>query len=159
SLNLTHRPALNLYAAGAAFVIAALLVFRRTLPRRIVVGTDGIVVEKAFRRQFVPLAAIDDARIERGQLVIALKHGGAIKVGVAGVAELGVIDRIEGAMRGTSRDTVFAAERLLDRAGRSREAWRDAVRSLTAATGDYRSACLDADTLERIARNPDAPAE
>ncbi len=146
------------------FFVAVTIVLSRLLtPGRVVVGTDGILVEKAFRRRWIPRASIVDLSEERDGLYAVVDLGLRarrilIAPGRSGARTAALAARIREvlAARGPSR---LAASALLARGERSAAAWREGLRKLSGGARGYRDGAVSADVLLRVAEDPDAPAE
>ncbi|APR84990.1 Hypothetical protein A7982_10339 [Minicystis rosea] len=150
------------YLVGIVFVAASLLFARLLRPKHVVLGTDGVVVERAFGRRFLPLADIGDIAVSRNGITITMPRG-------AGAGETSLMlgteeraralrDRIQEAMANARRAEADASAALLSRGSRSLAEWREAMRKLVTSSG-YRGESVSVDALLRTAERTDAPAD
>ncbi len=131
--------------------------------RRLVLGADGVVVERRFSRRYVPYR--DIARIESRttligarSLALRLTDGRRVALGTIGEQRAALVQALleEGLRmveRGEAAGASAAALAMEPGAG----GWREALRGATSKIG-YRGAALDVERLLSIARNPAAEA-
>lgn len=150
--------------------LALALLARALIPAQVVIGTDGITVERILGRVFVPYSQVKQVISARGAVVIELREGRARRLptgarygGTPRRAEealhTALLTRIHHAMAagrlGASRD---ARDGDLDRAGRSFDAWRRHLRGLT-ADASYRRVALAEEALAAVLEDASAPRE
>ena len=158
--------ALILAMAAAVF---ALLV-RALIPRQIVIGTDGIAVERLFGKTFVPHARVTEVISTAGAVVLQIRGArplwlptGSRYSGPRTRADesphTALLNRIEEA-RAAGRAGSSRAARTgdLDRAGRSLDAWRDHLRSLT-KSDSYRRAAVVHEEIAAVLEDAGAPPQ
>lgn len=147
---------------GVIFVVTSLLVARLLAPKRLVVGTDGVVIEGMFGKQFIPLASIVDVATESVGVVVTLRDGTAFRTltltSDTGERAFAVRARIAEAVERARHTGAGAISALVARGERPFAAWRDALRRLSAEVG-YRGETVSAEALLRTAESADAPAE
>jgi len=151
-------------------VVAFTLLVRALIPPQVIIGTDGITVERILGRVFIPYEQVTQVSSARGAVVLEI-HGararrlptGARYGGSPRRAEesfhTALLTRIHHAMaagrQGSSRDARAGA---LDRAGRSFDAWRQHLRGLT-SEASYRRLGIAKESLAAILEDASAPPE
>jgi hypothetical protein len=165
-------------AVSAAWLVAALgalaLVARGMVPAQVVIGADGISVERVFSRRFIPFGVVVGVGIDAGAVVLSLRGEPSpeplrLPTGARYFAQPSyeqaalqamLVDRIEEARRagkaGSSAGLDVAA---LGRRGRPFAAWREAVRRLGAGEAEYRRPPVPPEALARVLEDAGAPAE
>jgi hypothetical protein len=150
------------YILGAIFVGTSLLFARLLTSRRVIIGTDGVLVEGAFGNTFIPLASI--TRVDwtaRGLDVVTAGAGGQPRVHqlTSGRSDRAhaLRERILEAMA-ANRPTGAEGSALVARGGRALPEWREALRRLVRG-GGYRGESVSLETLLRTVESADAPAE
>jgi uncharacterized membrane protein len=130
-------------------------------PAEVIVGSDGIRVQSAHRHEFF-YDAIERVEAHEKKLVLFLRgpSGGSVPfVAVRGEPGLvaGLAGRINEALERAKKG---AEERpvagLLDPAGRSLAAWREALRALVSDAG-YRKSGVTRESLIEVLEDPAAP--
>ena len=123
------------------------------------IGTDGIVIERLFRRRFIPRASFRGVCVQGNEIAISALHESPAGLRVSGADEAVIVARrIEEAM--TQHDSSDAATQAqLDRGGRPIEAWLREVRALARGASGYRDAKLDREELYAVVADGAAPAE
>lgn len=145
---------------GGTLATAGLLALFR--PPHVTVGAEGLDLRVSIWRHALPYRDLVNVRLADDHLLVFTYRNGRKSTLYASVPRAeseALILRIEDAQRvyasrDASTDTV-----VLDRSGRSTEAWRSALRALLTGTRSYRDAHLDRDSLVRVLEDPDAPAE
>ncbi|MEP7124312.1 MAG: hypothetical protein ABJE95_25515 [Byssovorax sp.] len=152
---------------AAATLVLGLLV-RALIPRQVVIGTDGIAVERMFGRTFIAHARVTDVVSTAGAVVLQIKGERSVWLPTGSryssartraeesphSALLNRIDEARAAGRhGSSRDARVAG---LERAGRSLEAWRQHLRGLVAAAS-YRRAGVVSEEIATVLDDAGAP--
>ena len=165
------RQALPLLRSGWGFsglfiLLFALLFFlvRAVFgPERVVVGADGIVIERALRNRFVPHDRLASVAVKHNAVELTLTDGSRARARARHLtdeqqAELRV--RIESALAAFRRGGV-AAESLarLDRGGRALGDWRAALQTILEQQGSYRETPLTRDQLFEVLESAAAPVE
>jgi hypothetical protein len=150
------------YILGVIFVGTSLLFARIFTPKRVIVGTDGVLLGRSFGERFVPLASISGVDVTRRGLVLVLDGGKAqreiVLTNDKGQIAYALRERIAEAVamaRGAGAETASA---LVARGGRSLAEWREALRKLVAG-GGYRGERVSLDALLRAAESAETPAE
>jgi hypothetical protein len=131
----------------------------------VVVGVDGIRVEGVLRPKFIPYGAILECRIVESAGYFALfVHAGErthlLPLIGQSASEVGALARRVD--EGRARHRAAAGVRdlsVLDRAGMTFPAWREAVRRASLASGGFRAAALETRDFEEVLRDPAAPLE
>ncbi len=127
------------------------------------IGNDGILLEKWFRKTFVPFSRMSSVTVVGGspyyQVEVALAEDERLRVPTSGREQAEALARqLEAGMRAVrSRDR----EALIDglaRGGRTVSAWREAVRDVL-SEGAYRARHVGTESLLRIAEDPFAPED
>lgn len=157
------------YLIAGIFVGASVLIAKLLAPRRIVVGTDGVLVEKAFRRLFIPLSSIRHVQTDHRGVVTVVTPSGGSKAGRGeraitltsdtGRRAVALEQRIQDALALARPRRVEAPSALIARGGRSIAEWREGLRRLVAGEGGYRGERVSIDALLRAAESPEAPVE
>ncbi len=163
-------------AWAAGFALAARLVMEVCVSR-VTVGGDGVALQRNGCERFIPWSLVTDVDWDEFGVLLRLNDGEEVQLpllshamvrdvrdgSVARAVRLrdSLYDRLRAELEawrfhGSSDDGV---EALLDRRGRSLEAWRDAVRPLLAAASGYRAARLDPGVAARVIEDPTAPLE
>jgi hypothetical protein len=178
--DILHKPAndalggLTLLAVMVALIAGMLAAVVSTLWReRVRIGADGVAVKGMFTTSFVPYEEVRSvaADPEGVRLHTAKRHvllptwrrgEPRLSPDASGTSEGArkqrvILDRIRRAA--ALRQPGGPELAILDRAGRSIEAWRDEVRALAAAPADYRRVQLGTQDLEGIVTDATAPAE
>ncbi len=146
----------------AVLAAAALVILTRPLVTTTLrIGTDGVIVERLWRRRFLPRAALAAVNAYEDRVVLRRREGQPLVLRTSGRIEAAtVVQRIRDAIAGP-RDAAPEATSLslLDRHGRSVRAWLREVRSLGAERGGYRHAALDRRALLDVVEDGRAPPE
>lgn len=160
---------------GALLLAPTLLLFgllvRALIPQRIVIGTDGIALERVLGRVFVPHASVTEVVSAAGAVVLQLRDARPLRLPTGAryrgsrsradesphTALLHRLAEARAAGRaGSSRSRgVDAAD--LDRAGRALPAWREHLRGLTAAS--YRRPGVALEQIAAVLEDGGAPPE
>jgi hypothetical protein len=157
----------------AALILAAVtgvfaLLVRALIPSQVVIGTDGIAVEGVLGRTFVAHARVTDVVSTAGAVVLKIRGGkplwlptgsrySSARTRAEESPHSALLNRIEEAREagraGSSRD---ARAGDLGRAGRSLEAWREHLRSLT-SSATYRRAGVVNEEIAAVLEDAGAP--
>ena len=161
-------------ARGVAAVILTMvamvftLLVRALIPRQVVIGTDGIAVERILGRTFVPHARVTEVVSTAGAIVLKIRGARPVWLPTGSryasartradeSPHSALLNRIEEARAagraGSSRDASVAG---LERAGRSLDAWRDHLRGMT-STGSYRRAGVVNEEIAAVLEDAGAP--
>lgn len=141
--------------------LASAWVLRRAArPTQVVVGADGVRIERPFSTRWIPYA--DLLAIQAGGARLKLIAEGARKPdevhAPGGVAEA-LADRIrEAHKRAAAGAGAPRGADALERRGRDLAAWREDLRKLLAA-GDYRASSLTPEDAIAALEDPDAPRD
>jgi hypothetical protein len=150
------------WIVGAVFVVGSVVFARLFTPGRVVIGTDGLVLEGAFRRRFFPLASIVDIVDGPSGFDLVLKAEGApchvTLVSTKGARAYAAAARIRDALHARRSDVEAGASALIARGGRPVSEWREALRRLVQGAG-YRGERVSVDALLDTAGSAAAPAE
>ncbi len=165
---------LHLRAVGVVMGLAALAwgglyaALRFVAPQAVLVGADGVAIERWGRPRFVSFA--DVARVERTLhgLGLVLEGGGTVQLRLsfspidpiqraseeARDRREALLRRVEDARAAAGKSGVATAKLAsLERRGRSMETWRDELRALPSREGGYRSATIEPEELVRVAED------
>jgi len=150
------------WIVGAVFVVGSVVFARLFTPGRVVVGTDGLVLEGAFRRRFFPLASIENLEESRTGFDLVVRDAGGPRrvtlVSGKGARAFAVAGRVRDALRARRTDAEATASALIARGGRPVAEWREALRRLVQGAG-YRAERVSLDALVHTAGSATAPAE
>jgi hypothetical protein len=141
-----------------AFVVQAMIIAAIWASMTVVVGTDGLLLGRAFRSEFIPFSLLAGARAEGSRVVLSLRSGKDIRVMPSQVTAETLVGYIEEAraLAARTEGAASAAAVLLMPAGRTLGAWAANLRSL-ASDSTYREVPLGADQLRRVLDDPKAP--
>jgi hypothetical protein len=121
------------------------------------VGTDGVVVERLFRRILLRRAEIVDVVARPDALVLRLASGRSVHIPASAAAAAAAASRIEEALRASLSS---GAQLLrLDRGERPIPAWIADLRGLAGGSRGYREAALSREELIDLVKDGAAPAE
>lgn len=147
--------AIGPYVIGATFIVASVLAGRALTPGTVLVGADGLFIDKPFRRRFIPAGDVLRVFRRRGALRLSFRRGGEI-------AELELMNDTEArtsAVRVRLEEALASAappceapEEELARRGRPLAEWRQALSRLGGALG-YRGRSLPSETLLALAED------
>ena len=135
-------------------VAAAFCVLRR---RRAAIGMDGIVFRRVLRERFYPYGAIANVALAPRGVTLALRSGTRVRLRTRGFwsmaeadpAALALFERIETARAAATLHDVQAKLPLLERRGRTAEAWRAHLTTLVSTAG-YRTGAVTARDLAAV---------
>jgi hypothetical protein len=157
-------------AVCGAVVLAALAVLassalwilvRPLLTTTLRIGTDGVVIERLFRRRFIPRATLTSAGARDDRLVLWRTNSAPVSVRTSSRTEAAAVAqriREAAAVHGEGAPGNATLSRL-DRQGRSVAEWLRDARSLGDKGGGYRDAALDRRELLDVVEDGSAPAE
>jgi hypothetical protein len=123
------------------------------------IGTDGIQVERLWRRRFLRRVEFRSAVADGKSLVI---EGASMttRLRVSGSAEAAAVaERIRDAMREQREAAAEAVLRRLDRGGREVSAWLGELREAASGGAGYRIAAIDKDELGAVLEDGRASPE
>lgn len=146
-----------LWMLGVVLTVA--LVMRAARPTRVVVGRDGVRLERPFSTRWIPYATLEEVDARGSQLRLRAR-GATRALRVSGRPDLVdlVAQRVrEAQARGAGIGASGTA--ALERQGRPIPVWRDAVRGLLAAESGYRSVALTPEDLILALEDPVAPRD
>jgi Bacterial PH domain len=154
----------------AAITLVFALLVRALIPPRVVIGTDGIAVERMFGRTFVRHSRVTEVSSRRGAVVLQVRGGRSLALptghryaSLRSRAEesphTALRNRIEEARAaGRSRSSPSACAADLDRGGRSLDAWRRHLRGLV-STESYRRASVGKEEIAAVLEDASAPPQ
>jgi hypothetical protein len=132
-------------------------------PASLIVGADGIVIDRPFRDSFIPFAQLDSVTMTNDRVTALLRDGTRLH---ARARHLSTVQRGELRVRLDAAQAAFhrgegeaPALAQLDRGGRAIAAWRAALRELPSRPSSYREATLTREQLLAVLESPAAPAE
>ncbi|WP_437276337.1 hypothetical protein WME90_34530 [Sorangium sp. So ce375] len=129
--------------AWFALALVSTWLLRRAARRtQVVVGTDGVRVERPFSSVWLPYTEVDSVGT-RGERLLLFRRGGGIPLVLRTGEALteALAQRIREAHEGAAAGAAPRGAEALERRGRDLAAWREDLRKLLAA-GDYRAAGL-----------------
>jgi hypothetical protein len=131
-------------------------------PPSVQVGRDGVSVRAGLRQWFVSFSDLVGVRSTGVAISLSLRDGRVRTIPTIGTRAAlrdALVERIQAGISQTE-STIDLSARLavLDRAGRSLEAWTDALRTV-ATDEDYRHSGLSRDELLAVLDDPHAPPE
>jgi hypothetical protein len=128
--------------------------------RWVTVGADGIKLEGLFQRKnrdrFIPWTQVERVGRSDQRVVLHLRGGESVDLPEA-VGGEALHDRIAAAR--SRQEDVVPRDDALDRAGRSKEAWREHLEKLAHQGDGYREAHLGTDELVRVVSDGRAPPD
>lgn len=145
----TLMDAVGPYLIGVTFVLASVLAGKAFTPGTVLVGVDGILLDKPFRRRFIPAAEGLRVFRRRGALHLAFREGeGESTLELMHDTEArtaAVQARLEEAFASAAA-AAESPEEELSRRGRPIAGWREALSRLGGVRG-YRGRTLPVETL------------
>ncbi|HLM71179.1 MAG TPA: hypothetical protein VK459_00750 [Polyangiaceae bacterium] len=86
---------------GGSFTLMMLLLIRSARPLEVIVGTDGVVLRRAWTRRFIPCSTLDDVALNGlSHLVLLIKSGRELVISKGDdLARRALCGRIREAMR------------------------------------------------------------
>jgi hypothetical protein len=124
------------------------------------IGTDGVAVERLWRKRFVPRAEIRNVSASGKDIDITVRSGKGVVLPVSSPDEAAIVARrINEALADRGDAAAEVVQTQLDRRGRAIGAWLREVRALARGTGGYRDTTLDRDELAAVVEDGAAPAE
>jgi hypothetical protein len=159
---------LQLFLAGWTLIQVAVvsIAIQILKPRPVAIGTDGIVVRRLFRDRFFPYASISKVKLVEGGVALALRDAGVLRLRTQSWRKTGedslaqaLLERIQAA-RGAAAvdDDVHAKLVLLERKGRTLDAWRAHLASLVDKAG-YRTSAVTERDLAAVVTDGSLSAE
>jgi hypothetical protein len=163
-------------ARGTAVLILAMatmvftLLVRALIPRQVVIGTDGIAVERILGRTFVPHARITDVVSTGGAVVLQIRgerplwlptgsRYASARTRADESPHSALLNRIEEARAAGRAGSSRGARAVdLDRAGRTLDGWREHLRGLT-SSATYRRPAVVNDEIASVLEDAGAPPE
>ncbi len=153
-------------AVSTPFALLGAWLWGKIAPRWIEIGTDGVLVQGAFRKRFVPhreIAQVVHAGGGFGKafhvVSISLRDGSTVTFPAGNHEEVAtVIGRIEAAQGAAAAQDRGRLLESIARNGRPVAEWREALGALVSRTG-YRTAAHDPEAVMRIVEDATAPVE
>ena len=161
---LTPQPWIaGLLVFSALFVVLFYLVRAIWGPVKLVVGADGVVVDRARRDEFVPYGQVASVTMKHDAVVFHLDDGSRVRARarhLSDVQESELKARIDAAIAAFHHGS-SSAEALsqLDRGGRPIAAWRAALAAQLERQSSYRETPLTREQLFAVLESAAAPAE
>ncbi|MGK3986058.1 hypothetical protein WME99_23635 [Sorangium sp. So ce136] len=151
---------------GAALAMAWLvltlvptwLLRRAARPTRVVVGSDGVRVERPFSSAWLPYAELTEIRKDGDALLLVSQKSGTLVLETGEAVSDAVAVRIREAHQRVAGGAAPRGAEALERRGRDVAAWREDLRKLL-ATGDYRATGLIPEDAIRSLDDADAPRD
>lgn len=147
----------------AASWYGVFLAFRAMLgPDSLLVGADGVTVQKAFSTRFIPLDDLVRVETQPDHVRLHLKDDRVLTASARHLAEdqsTLIARRVDLAVKGRLSKSPLLEPAELDRRGRPIAAWRRELAGLLTADKDYRRAPVTAEDLARILAAPEVGAE
>ncbi len=146
------------------FATAVLHLTRRWMgPAEIAVGASGVTLRQSGKTRFFHYGGMRDVRLDPSRLRIFTDSGREIGADIEGI-DTAAREAIEGWVqerRQSFASTVAGTDAfaVLDRHGRSLEAWRASLKGVLQQEGQYRRAPISIEDLTGILTNPHTPAE
>ncbi|WP_437587269.1 hypothetical protein [Sorangium sp. So ce1000] len=146
--------------AWFALTLGSTWLLRRAARRtRIVVGTDGVRVDRAFSTVWLPYAELDSVRTLGGRLLLSRRGGrGSVVLRTGDNLTEALARRIREAHEGAAVGAAPRGADVLERRGRELAVWREDLRKLLAG-GDYRAAGVTPEDALRTLGDADAPRD
>jgi hypothetical protein len=148
---------LAMITAGIATTVALFA------PPRVVVGADGIAIERTYGTRFIPFGDIAQVINDPLEIILALKSGRVFRIPLSEIPldqRRGLARRISDAMGATRwRVDAGVADEVLERNGRSLAEWRAALATILRGNESYRSTAIRGEDLARVLDDPAAPSE
>jgi hypothetical protein len=159
AVGLLHANGVTLLVSWLSLtLLSAWLIRRAARPVRIVVGSDGVLVERPFSRDWLPCSDLAEIEARDGHLLLRRGHGRPIELVAGRDLADALAQRIrEARERGTGGAAPRGAE-ALERRGRDLATWREDLRKLLLA-GDYRTTGLTLEDARHILGDPSAPPD
>ncbi|WP_437645238.1 hypothetical protein [Sorangium sp. So ce362] len=153
----SHAP---LVVAWLVLTLASTWLFRRAARRtRVVVGSDGVRVERPFASVWLPYTDLTAVQTRGDRLL--LSHGRSEAAVVLRTGEdltESLAQRIREAHASAVGSAAPRGAAALERRGRDLAAWRDELRKLMAA-GDYRATTLNPEDVLHTLDDADSPPD
>jgi len=129
-------------------------------PDTLVLGIDGITLEKPFSRRFIPFSDLERVETARGHVALHRKRGQTLRAKAWHLADdqISLLDNLVAKSK-KPRETPKLELAELDRAGRPIAAWRAALATLLAPERDYRRVPVEPEALAEVLVNPEMTAE
>jgi hypothetical protein len=145
-----------------ATVIVYALSLRAVGPPTVLVGADGVAIERGKSHTFLSYERIRRVDLRHGTLRFSLTDGSVVSI-VGAELDPNRLEalrlRIEEARRARAGAGEAKAAAALDRRGQSAGEWRRRLLALVRGIAGYRRVAVSADELERVLENPAASAE
>lgn len=138
-----------------------LLVLRTFRPLEVIVGTDGVTLQKPWSTRFIPYSSIDDVKLgEDARITLKLSRSGEPIVILDGEEDVrrALYDRIWQAMhvKGDPQAEALAELDRLEPRGLRFADWRAELKGLAAPGAGYRKAAVPPELLASVVEDPDA---
>lgn len=155
--------ALSLPIAAVIFLIEFLLVQTLFGPEQLVLGADGVILEKRSGRRFVPYKDLQSISTSDSRVTLRLNNGKKVRAKARhlGQEEQDIIkQRIREALAlRDERSADLAAFAALDRGQRDIKAWGEALQGIFSKGGGYRQAKLTLEQVAAVLVDPVAPVD
>ncbi|XYH95350.1 hypothetical protein ACMHYB_47335 [Sorangium sp. So ce1128] len=147
--------------AGAWLALTLLstwLLRRAARPTQVVVGSDGVRVERPFSSAWLPYAELTEIRKHGDALLLVSQRSGTLVLQTGEALSDAVATRIRKAHQRVAGGAAPRGAEALERRGRDVAAWREDLRRLLAA-GDYRATGLTPEDVIHTLDDADAPRD
>ncbi|MDC0678747.1 hypothetical protein [Sorangium atrum] len=146
-------------AWAALALLSTWLLRRAARSTQVVVGTDGVRVERPFSTVWIPYAELAAVRTLGERLLLSRRGGGSVVLRTKDTLTEALAQRIRDAHEGaTAGGAAPRGAEALERRGRELGAWREDLRKLLAA-GDYRAAGLTPEDALHALDDASAPRD
>ncbi|MGK3959572.1 hypothetical protein WMF01_03255 [Sorangium sp. So ce1667] len=142
----------------ALTLLSTWLVRRAARPTQVVVGSDGVRVERPFSSAWLPYAEITEIRKDGDALLVVGQKSGTLVLQPGEALSDAVAIRIREAHQRVAGGAAPRGAEALERRGRGVAAWREDLRKLL-ADGDYRATGLTPEDAIRTLDDADAPRD
>jgi hypothetical protein len=139
-------------------VLTSALAWRAARPARVIVGRDGVRIERSFWTRWFPHTAIEGVQAEGSRLQLWLR--GARPIALEGRADL--VDVLARQIRDAQARGAGGASSgtaALERQGRPIPVWREALSGLLGAESGYRTVALTPEDVIAALEDPVAPRD
>ncbi|WP_437753474.1 hypothetical protein [Sorangium sp. So ce1389] len=142
----------------ALTLVPAWLLRRAARPTQVVVGSDGVRVERPFSSAWLPYAELTEIRKDGDALLLVSQKSGTLVLEAGEALRDAVAVRIREAHQRVAGGAAPRGAEALERRGRDVAAWREDLHKLFAA-GDYRATGLTPEDAIHTLDDADAPRD
>ncbi|WP_437965628.1 hypothetical protein WMF04_39255 [Sorangium sp. So ce260] len=150
----------SLVVAWLVLTLASTWLLHRAVRRtRVVVGSDGVRVERPFSSVYIPYTELAAVRTRGDRLLLSHRRSeAAVALGTGEKLTDTLAERIREAHACAIGSEAPRGAEALERRGRDLAAWRDELRKLIAA-GDYRATALSPEDVLHTLDDADSPPD